>query len=135
MQAKHSGDSSNHLSAAETWCFSKKCKVSISVHFPLVHNTTAARLEGSGSVHGHYPAEAAVADWSKHLEGLFSTDISLREDGTDVLAVSVTAGILQVCSASRSSAQVPLHCGFAVSFSIDEAFSMQVSTLGWKVST
>ena len=100
LQAKHAGDSTSGLSTAETWCASNGCVITISVHFPLVHNTTAARLDGSGLVRGHPPAQAAVADWSRHLEGRFGTDISLREDGKDVLAVSVTAGILQVCPAS-----------------------------------
>ena len=107
LQAKQAGDSvPPGLSTAETWCASDNCIVTISVHFPLVHNTTAARLEGSGLVHGHSPAQAAVADWRRHLQGRFGTDVALREDGTDALAVSVAAGILQVCPASSKCTEL-----------------------------
>ena len=100
LRAKHAGYKTTELSTAGTWCVGEECRICISVHFPLVHNTTAARLGASGSPEGHHPAQAAVADWSKHLEGLFGTDISLSADSTDILAVSVTLGILQVCLAS-----------------------------------
>lgn len=83
------------------------------MHFPLVHNTTAARLDGSGLVHGHHPAQAAVADWAEPLQGLFGTDINLREAGTDLLAVSVTPSILQVCLASTAMLRCLLHTGIA----------------------
>lgn len=96
LQAKHAASSSAFLEALDTTCTIEGCKLTISVHFPLVRNSTAARLAGSGAVEGHQPAEAASADWQEHLEGLFGRDISLHEDGNEILAVSVAPGILQV---------------------------------------
>lgn len=99
LQAKHAvNSSSSNLSGLHTQCTSTDCRLSISVHFPLVHNTTAARLEGSGAIEGHHPAQAAMADWEERLEELFGRDISLHENGSDALAVSVTPGILQFSS-------------------------------------
>ena len=115
LQAKHAvNSSSSNLSGLHTQCTSTDCRLSISVHFPLVHNTTAALLEGSGAIEGHHPAQAAMADWEERLEELFGRDISLHENGSDALAVSVTPGILQVCNFPHHSHSVIISMSYFI---------------------
>jgi hypothetical protein len=101
LQDEHAANGSSLLGpagvAVDTICTKRGCRLHISVHFPLVRNATAARVLGSGAVAGHHPAHAAITDWQEHLEGLYGHDISLRADGSDVLAISVAPSILQVC--------------------------------------
>ena len=96
-QAKQGKRGSSGSSSVAGRCTAEGCRITISVHFPHVRNATAARLVGSGAVQGHQPAQAAAADWQDHLEGLFGKDVSLQEEGSDLLGVSVAPPILQVC--------------------------------------
>ena len=96
-KATQAGNSSSSPSGMVGCCTAEGCRITISVHFPLVRNATAARLVGSGAVPGHQPAQAAAADWRDHLEGLFGKDVSLHGEGDDLLGVSVSPSILQVC--------------------------------------
>ena len=96
-QAEQAENGSSGSSSVIGRCTAEDCRITISVHFPLVRNATAARLVGSGAVRGHQPALAAAADWQDHLEGLFGKDVSLHGEGDDLLGVSVSPPILQVC--------------------------------------
>ena len=96
-QAKQADKGCSGLSSGGGCCTAEGCRISINVHFPLVRNATAARLVGSGAVQGHQPAQAAAADWQDHLGGLFGMDVSLHREGNDLLGVSVSPHILQVC--------------------------------------
>ena len=96
-KATQAGNSSSGSSGMVRRCAAEGCRITIDVHFPLVRNATAARLVGSGAVQGHQPAQAAAADWQDHLERLFGKDVSLQEEGDDLLGVSVSPPILQVC--------------------------------------
>ena len=96
-RATQAGNSSSGLSGMVGRCAAEGCKITISVHFPHVRNATAARLVGSGAVQGHQPAQAAAADWQDHLERFFGNDVSLQGEGDNLLGVSVSPPILQVC--------------------------------------
>lgn len=102
--------------------------IALSVLFPAVRNSTAARLHGTGAVPGFAPAEAAVADWSAEARRRFGTAVTLHPEGRTILVVDAKLHVLQVKS-TYSGSWVPdlqnLHtimnsaifCGREIAFS------------------